>query len=563
MRTVEEEIQLNISQLLTLPAFSGARLVAGKAGTERSIEHVNMMDAPDIAGYLKGNDLLVTTAYHFKDDASQLVELIETMAEKRCAGLGIKAKRFLGKIPEEAVALANAHGLPIIELSEEIGLGTIVNQTLSAILDLRTNELKAAIEAHQTFSDHIVSGKGVGELLENVAKIVGCSIMLLDERCQLVGTTHASRTIVSGLQYLNRMGYQLFLPQTAYTHLSMISEKGQVEVLTVFPVRTNRPKQAMLVMFGTIPALENGHLLTIEQAANVVAFELMKNNALQQYTRRAKNDFFLNFIKKAYSSKKETLNRALEFDLHNDQKYKCIAGRLDTEEKQLGFKQRQIEIEKVFDFIEEEMTIFPFVSHLFIMNDICLILVEGESEELASEEYSPTLIALEIIQERVAAHFDRTISFGVSNVCHEFWDVIEAHGEAINALNSGHLSGNKQFVQTYQAKDISKLLRMIPNEDLAEFCAYMLQKLSGAQVNDLSLLQTLAVYLETHCQISETAKRLYVHRNTIIYRLEKIEELLGKDIKDPETTLHLRLALRIQQMLSEQSDLLEQPSVDR
>ncbi len=65
----------------------------------------------------------------------------------------------------------------------------------------------------------------------------------------------------------------------------------------------------------------------------------------------------------------------------------------------------------------------------------------------------------------------------------------------------------------------------------------------------MALIQTLAVYLETHCQISETAKRLYVHRNTIIYRLEKIEELLGKSLKDPDTTLHLRLALRIQHTL--------------
>lgn len=90
---------------------------------------------------------------------------------------------------------------------------------------------------------------------------------------------------------------------------------------------------------------------------------------------------------------------------------------------------------------------------------------------------------------------------------------------------------------------------MIPREDLREFYHYNLKKLTDPSVSEMALMQTLAVYLETHCQISETAKRLYVHRNTIIYRLEKIEELLGKSIKDPDTTLHLRLALRIQQTL--------------
>ena len=63
------------------------------------------------------------------------------------------------------------------------------------------------------------------------------------------------------------------------------------------------------------------------------------------------------------------------------------------------------------------------------------------------------------------------------------------------------------------------------------------------------LLETLYVYLESHCQISETAKRLFVHRNTVIYRLEKCSTLLKKDLKDPEVTIQLRLALRIRNHL--------------
>ncbi len=176
-------------------------------------------------------------------------------------------------------------------------------------------------------------------------------------------------------------------------------------------------------------------------------------------------------------------------------------------------------------------------------------MIEGESTDTDSGSFSSVQLALELVQEHVLRQFKRTVSFGISNICYEFWEVLEAHGEAVNALNSGRLSGSRQFVQTYQAKDLSKLLRMIPSEDLIEFCEYTLQKLSEPSVSELGLVQTLAVYLETHCQISETAKRLYVHRNTIIYRLEKIEELLGKNLKDPDTTLHLRLALRIQHTL--------------
>lgn len=96
-----------------------------------------------------------------------------------------------------------------------------------------------------------------------------------------------------------------------------------------------------------------------------------------------------------------------------------------------------------------------------------------------------------------------------------------------------------------------ELLRIIPEEDLKNFYFFALQGFSKIITEEeQSLLQTLSVYLETHCQISETAKRLFVHRNTVVYRLEKCEELLGKSLKDPETTLQIRLALRIKSLLN-------------
>ena len=95
------------------------------------------------------------------------------------------------------------------------------------------------------------------------------------------------------------------------------------------------------------------------------------------------------------------------------------------------------------------------------------------------------------------------------------------------------------------------MLRIIPTKDLLEFYDHIFQAFSSNHQQDEEqiLLNTLSVYLETHCQISETAKRLYVHRNTVIYRLEKCEELLGKSLKDPETTFHLRFAFRIKSIL--------------
>ncbi|WP_435051928.1 helix-turn-helix domain-containing protein [Bacillus thuringiensis] len=90
------------------------------------------------------------------------------------------------------------------------------------------------------------------------------------------------------------------------------------------------------------------------------------------------------------------------------------------------------------------------------------------------------------------------------------------------------MSGSKEFIEIYQAKEISAILRMIPQEQLKKFYEITLHSLANENEKDHAvLLHTLSVYLETHCAISETAKRLFLHRNTVIYRLKKCEEILG------------------------------------
>ncbi|MFB4211639.1 PucR family transcriptional regulator [Shouchella sp. JSM 1781072] len=538
---------MDIAAFLQLSDLREARLIAGEKGIDRRIGNVKMMDAPDIIHYLTQDDLLVTTAYHYVGKPELLLDLIKEMKRIGCAGLGIKQERFLGQIPKSVLAYAKQVDFPIIALPEQLGLSYVANQVLSTILDQRTHELTTALDAHRAFSEHIVSGKGLLHLVENVAQLVGAPILLMNERCQVISASNSANPVGNGMEYLYRMGYAFFPEGSPYTSFTLLM--NQPKTVTAFPVYTDKAKKSILVILNSLPSHDRQAYLLIEQATNVIAFELMKENALKQYTRRAKNEFFLHYINGQYATKDETINRAQEFGLYNDRPYKCVAGRLDQEETSLGFKENHIEIEKVFDFVEEELSIFPFQSHLFIKGDICFVLLEGEKDDTIGDSLQAVDFALEMIQEHVFLHFKRSISFGVSHLCRQFWDVREAHQEATNALHSGRLSGSRQFVQTYQAKDLVKLLRMIPREDLNEFCDYNLKKLTEPSVNEMGLIQTLAVYLETHCQISETAKRLYVHRNTIIYRLEKIEELLGKNLKDPDTTLHLRLALRIQHTL--------------
>lgn len=222
---------MNIYDVMKIPAYERAALIAGKSGGWREVQHVNMMDAPDIADFLHKNELLVTTAYHLKDRPQLLKDLIRLMAKRGCAGLGIKTKRYLNVIPKDVAELADRYEFPIIELPEDIRLGDIVNATLSHILDMRSNELQQAIYAHKKFTNHIMSGKGLQSLLKKLSDILRHPVLLLDQHTKLLSSSHR---ISIDTSLLKNICYSLSGPY--FTCFSMLSDRKAYSVLPILNV---------------------------------------------------------------------------------------------------------------------------------------------------------------------------------------------------------------------------------------------------------------------------------------------------------------------------------------
>ena len=538
---------MKLYDIMKIPIFDQAKLIAGHKGVEQEVYTVNMMDAPDIIHFLKRNELLVTSAYHFKDDMYALRELIIQMKKQGCTALGIKTKRFLQEIPEEIISLADEIYFPIIELPFDIGLGDLVNQTLSYILDMRTNELHQAMQIHQQFSNHIISGKGINMILENLSSLIQLPVVLLDYHLRPISEHNNTKASIQNLKKFFINGRKLPLSTIEIVTFSLLTKTR--DTVSIFPIYTQNNQYSYLVIDGFISPLNRSMVLAVEQAANVLAFELIKEHSLRQYSRRIQDEFFTNVINSVFSTQDEIINLGKEFNLSFDQKYICIIGKIDIKEFTMSFMEYQEEKDLIYDLIEEELNSYTANVHLFIKDDMYVLLVncdviwrETEKEQMIS--------LLKNIQVKIYSYFQKSISFGIANSSEQLLHISHSFKEATDAFYYGEMSGSKEFIEIYQAKEISAILRMIPQEQLKKFYESTLHSLANENEKDHAvLLHTLSVYLETHCAISETAKRLFLHRNTVIYRLEKCEEILGRNIKDPNETLQLRIAFRIKPLI--------------
>ncbi|AMM91960.1 PucR family transcriptional regulator [Peribacillus simplex] len=537
---------MKVTDLLTMPALTGMNIIAGETGNERKVQTVNMMDAPDIINFLKPNEFLVTTAYHVKDNPRLLSSLVEAMANQGCAALGIKTSRFLKEIPEDVLVLANELSLPIIDLPAEMSLGEIINHTLRGILDQRAAELTFAMETHKQFTNLIMRGKGIQKLLDHLSDMIGYPIILIDQYLNPIFHPISTSRIIPIIKKMSDEGFRFHKTKTSFISFSSLSNK---RTYTIFPIYMYEEKIGYLTISGEIKTSDNLITLTIEQATNVISFALMKEHALKQHDRNTRNDFFLHFLDGSFSSQEEIINRAKEFSLHNEQAYICAVGKIDESELAKSYTQLQRRADSIYEFLEDELRISPNPIHLFTKGKKCILLYEVS--EVFADVLQTVEISLKSLQKIISSQFDCTISFGVSLMSPSFLQTKNSYKEANDSLLEGGRSKRTEYIQAFQTRDIVELLRIIPEEDLKNFYLFALQGFSKIFTEEEQpLLETLSVYLETHCQISETAKRLFVHRNTVVYRLEKCEELLGKSLKDSETTLQIRLALRIKSLLN-------------
>ncbi|MDQ0206742.1 PucR family transcriptional regulator [Alkalicoccobacillus murimartini] len=535
---------MKLQTLLTRDPFTQLTVLAGESGLNHDINHVTMMDAPDILPYLKSNDLLITTGYHLKDNPAQLIDLIQEMAKLDCAALFIKTKRFLHTLPEAVLDTANEINFPIIELPEDWSLGDTVNQLLTIILDKRTSELRHAIDTHRQFTLHIMNGKGLDTLLSHLTNLIRHPVMLTNSYLTPIA---GQVDLLKGMPYLMELAQYGYLLLPKSTEVSFCDVHTQIEY-TVYPVHKHTNQPDLLFVKGAIGVSDHVNRLTTEQAVNVLSFERLREEAIKQTTRRIRNEFFANFLDQTYSSNEEMTNKASEFGLPVQQEYICAVGEIDPLNEMWIYQSHHKELDQVYDFLENEIQSLAVPCYLFTKGDQLILLLSVNDLIEDVQEFCTSF--LELLQLRLSRFYELTLSFGVSHVCSSFFAVQQGYQEAQKALH--HTSGWRQpsSIHFFQTTDISGLLRLVPEKELTAYYHQTVKQLRLDQLDeDKTLLQTLFMYMECQCQISETAKQLFVHRNTVVYRLEKCEELLHTTLKDPEFTLQIRTAMRIKQLL--------------
>ena len=176
--------------------------------------------------------------------------------------------------------------------------------------------------------------------------------------------------------------------------------------------------------------------------------------------------------------------------------------------------------------------------------DVVIVKKIDENTELHTiEKY-----ARSIIDTLASEHSIRAL-VGVSSTVNNLKDLARAYKEARIALEVGKVFDIEKPVMCYENLGIGRLIYQLPTT-LCEIFLQEVFKKGSLESLDQETLMTVQSFFENNLNVSETSRKLFVHRNTLVYRLEKIKKLTGLDLREFDHAVTFKVALMVKKYLS-------------
>lgn len=142
-----------------------------------------------------------------------------------------------------------------------------------------------------------------------------------------------------------------------------------------------------------------------------------------------------------------------------------------------------------------------------------------------------------------------SVSVGVSTVVDKIQDLAQAYREARIALEAGKVFDTEKAIVSYDNLGIGRLIYQLPTT-LCELFLNEVFKKESINVLDNETIYTIQKFFENNLNVSETSRKLFVHRNTLVYRLDKIKKLTGLDLREFDDAIIFKVAMMVNKYLT-------------
>ncbi len=203
---------------------------------------------------------------------------------------------------------------------------------------------------------------------------------------------------------------------------------------------------------------------------------------------------------------------------------------------------------------KNEIIPYDIMQNLFPGKTKDFVISVGENDTVLVKEVKPYDDVKEIekiarsIADTISTEFYTKVSIGIGTVVDNLKDLARSYKEAQIALEVGKVFDTEKTIISYEDLGIGRLIYQLPTT-LCEMFLQEVFKKGPLESLDRETLLTIQAFFENNLNVSETSRKLFVHRNTLVYRLEKIRKLTGLDLREFEHAITFKVALMVKKYL--------------
>lgn len=540
-------MSITVRDALSIGGLQHSRLVAGREGLDRVIGCVDILEVPDASAWLRQHELLVTTCYAVRDDPEGQLNILRAMARSESAALAIKFGRFVGEPPPEMIRLANELNIPLLDVPDGVSFLDITHPVMMAIVNQQAEKLAYSEKVHCRLTQLALEQNGLPPVALELSQLLNRNVIMVSDDCEILASSAAD---------VDQKFDQLMNTLHQAPSSKMIHVPGSV--WEVFPVNVQRRRYGYILVSccDTSDSLTDMQHVAVEHAVTVTALQLIREEAVREARHSYKRDFLEDLIAGAVTNREMAITRGKAIGLHLDEPYYIMVADIDGFADVLTSMRQQPELmarqmkSDLLRLVEQAAVSWKRQTMVVSRSD-SIVVVLPVARKHAPGDMRPKLAALaDWIQERVKKQWANvTITIGISRAGNDLIDFAGNYDHVRNMIQIVRRLYGKGRTVFWDDMEIYGLL-VSRGKPLEQFYQSILGAVDRPDIkNRQELLETLEVYLECQGNIVEAAERMFLHRNTLRYRLERIKKLLGRGWENPDYRFALWMALKARNLL--------------
>lgn len=529
---------LTLGWFLYETPIDNLEFIGNEEALNKPITGISVLDNPDGVKWIKKNEIILTTGYIFYDDFELQKKVIADLHAIDCTAFCIKVKRFFDKIPESLIEEAKKYGVPLVSMPFYHGYSNIISIINQNLVDQKISTQQFILNETEKFHQLYFNKEGIMKMLEQVSHYTNSIAM--------IATT-------------SDFPIYYYIPPKDQAAFSKIDKLQAQPVNALSKQTAEKPSgkrnfyfNDTLLTFQTFLLPDSRHYLCIDitgtdiddttgailrQISSVIALELssmqVQNRVFSQKNYYDSFFYMLTDIKNKSAEEIRLICDSYSFPYQ----LKRICVSLECEEKESKL------FRSLYNAVNHELMRLDQKSFLCHNDNRIVIFLfypkqvsNGKALSLANQTVSQLMEALK--------EYHSFFRLGISR-CHTACaSIAKAYEESLQTL---HLQ-----TPSFQTARINSYTRQYAFHLLIQLSSYEIKKLYRDTVKDLvtydsenksELFLTLKTYLESSLSLTETAQKLFIHRNTLTSRLALIKKLLCSEISSIEDIFYLYLGI--------------------